>query len=192
MHKLSSLFPSLSHHRTCRSAYGGLICFQRVSNRVVIKATYKAFACEDVYGQLVRLLRLSIRFLFVRPRFRYCFFSPKRRRLKLASRFRVRRQLRPLWTFTTDVWHARHTTKKAVSSLPPDTAFHYLTDQCESATRFDLFEEVITLVIYQDKRGEVLYLDLPDRFHTQFRIFHALDALDIVLSQDSRRAADRS
>ena len=32
-------FPFLSHHRTCRSAYGGLICFQRVSNRVVVKTT---------------------------------------------------------------------------------------------------------------------------------------------------------
>ena len=27
-------FPSLSHHRTCRSAYGGLIRFQRVANHV--------------------------------------------------------------------------------------------------------------------------------------------------------------
>lgn len=82
--------------------------------------------------------------------------------------------------------------KKAVSSLPPDTAFHLSLPIKKSATRLDLLEEVITLVIYQDKRGEVLYLDLPDRFHTQFRIFHALDALDIVLSQDSRRATDRS
>lgn len=28
--------------------------------------------------------------------------------MKLASRYRVRRQLRPVWTFTTDIWHARH------------------------------------------------------------------------------------
>lgn len=82
--------------------------------------------------------------------------------------------------------------KKAVSSLPPDTAFHLSLSIKKSATRLDLLEEVITLVIYQDKRREVLYLDLPDRFHTQFRIFHALDALDIVLSQDSRGATDRS
>lgn len=82
--------------------------------------------------------------------------------------------------------------KKAVSSLPPDTAFHLSLSIKKSATRLDLLEEVITLVIYQDKRGEVLYLDLPDRFHTQFRVFHALDALDIVLSQDRRRATDRS
>lgn len=82
--------------------------------------------------------------------------------------------------------------KKAVSSLPPDTAFHLSLSIKKSATRLDLLEEVIALVIYQDKRGEVLYLDLPDRFHTQFRIFHALDALDIVLRQDRRRATDRS
>ena len=73
-----------------------------------IKVTV-AFGNFTVLCQLVRLIRLHIRFLFVRPRVRYCFFSPKRHRLKLASRYRVRRQLRPEWTFTTDVWHARHT-----------------------------------------------------------------------------------
>src|SRR5699024_5461787 len=43
-----------------------------------------------------------IRFLFVRLRFRYPFFSPTSRGVNLGSRFGVRRQLRPLWTFTTD------------------------------------------------------------------------------------------
>jgi len=38
----------------------------------------------------------TIRFLSVGPRFRYCFFSPTPRDVKLASRYRVRRQLRPL------------------------------------------------------------------------------------------------
>ncbi|MEA4859438.1 MAG: hypothetical protein VB127_03065, partial [Sphaerochaeta sp.] len=32
----------------------------------------------------------------VGPRFRYCFFPPTPRGVKLASRYRVRRQLRPL------------------------------------------------------------------------------------------------
>ena len=50
-----------------------------------------------------------------------------------------------------------------------------------SATRLDLFEEVVALVIYQDESREVNYLTLPNCFHTQFRIFHTLDALDIVL-----------
>ena len=57
-------------------------------------------------------MSLSIRFLFVRLRFRYCFFSPIPHDMNLASRFRVRRKLRPLWTFTTDERHARHTTKR--------------------------------------------------------------------------------
>ena len=73
-----------------------------------IKVTV-AFGNFTAFGQLVRLIRLGIRFLFVRPRFRYCFFSPKGHPLKLASRYGVRWQLRPVWTFTTDVWHARHT-----------------------------------------------------------------------------------
>ena len=75
-----------------------------------IKVTV-AFGNFTVFCQLVRLIRLLIRFLFVRPRVRYCFFSHKRHHLKLASRYRVRRQLRPEWTFTIDVWHARHTQK---------------------------------------------------------------------------------
>ena len=49
-----------------------------------IKVTV-AFGNFTVLGQLVRLIRLSIRFLFVRPRIRYCFFSPKGHPLKLAS-----------------------------------------------------------------------------------------------------------
>ena len=43
-----------------------------------------------------------IRFLFVRLRFRYPFFSPTPHDANLGSRYGVRRQLRPLWTFTTD------------------------------------------------------------------------------------------
>ena len=43
-----------------------------------------------------------IRFLFVRLRFRYPFFSPTPHDVNLGSRFGVRRQLRPSWTFTTD------------------------------------------------------------------------------------------
>ena len=81
-----------------------------------IKVTV-AFRNFTVFCQLVRLIRLHIRFLFVRPRVRYCFFSPKRHRLKLASRYRVRRQLRPEWTFTTDVWHARHTEKAITETV---------------------------------------------------------------------------
>jgi len=43
-----------------------------------------------------------IRFLFVRLRFRYPFFSLAPHDVDLGSRYGVRRQLRPLWTFTTD------------------------------------------------------------------------------------------
>ena len=46
---------------------------------------------------------------------------------------------------------------------------------------FQLLEEVVALVIHQDKGGEVLHGDFPDGLHTQFGIFHALDALDAAL-----------
>lgn len=59
-----------------------------------------------------------------------------------------------------------------------------------SATRLDLLEEVITLVVDEDKGREVLYLDFPDSLHAQLRILDALDALDVVLCQDSGRSTD--
>ena len=52
-----------------------------------------------------------IRFLSVRLRFRYPFFSPAPHDTNLGSRYGVRWQLRPLWTSTTDWRHARHTKK---------------------------------------------------------------------------------
>ena len=61
-----------------------------------------------------------------------------------------------------------------------------------SATRFDLFEEIVTLVVYQDKCWKIFHFDLPDRFHAQFGIFHTFDALDVVLGQNCSRAADTS
>ena len=46
-------------------------------------------------GPLIRHTGLGIRFLFVRLRFRYPFFSPVPRGTNLGSRYEVRRQLRP-------------------------------------------------------------------------------------------------
>ena len=60
---------------------------------------------------LIRYASLGIRFLSVRLRFRYPFFSPAPHDTNLGSRYRVRWQLRPLWTLTTDERHARHTKK---------------------------------------------------------------------------------
>ena len=74
-------------------------------------AGYDCLFDFDVYSQLIRRKRLNIRFLFVRLRFRYPFFSPTPRDVNLGSRFGVRRQLRPLWTFTTGWRHAHHTIK---------------------------------------------------------------------------------
>ena len=60
-----------------------------------IKVTV-AFWDFDASCHLIRLIRLTIRFLSVEPRFRYCFFSPTPHDVNLASRYRVRWQLRPL------------------------------------------------------------------------------------------------
>ena len=59
-------------------------------------------------------------------------------------------------------------------------------------TWFNLFEEVISFVIYQNKCREIFHFNFPDCFHAQFRIFYALNALDVVLSKDCSRSADRT
>ena len=55
-----------------------------------------------------------------------------------------------------------------------------------------LLEEVVALVIHEDECREVLYLDLPDSLHSEFRILYTLNALDIVLSEDCCRTTDRT
>ena len=71
----------------------------RTFPRLPAQSTHEGYGCLwdfTAFGQLIRLIRLLIGFLFVGPRFRYGFFSPTLRSVKLASRYRVRRQLRPL------------------------------------------------------------------------------------------------
>ena len=54
----------------------------------------------------------------------------------------------------------------------------------------NLLEEVIALVINEDECREVLNLDFPDSLHTKFGVLNALNALDVVLREDSSRATD--
>lgn len=54
-----------------------------------------AFLDFVTLSPLILRIRLGIKFLFVRLRFRYPFFSPAPRDTNLGSRFKVRRQLRP-------------------------------------------------------------------------------------------------
>jgi len=56
----------------------------------------------------------------------------------------------------------------------------------------ELLEEVVTLVVNEDECREVFHMDLPDSLHSEFRVLHALDALDVVLREDRSRASDRA
>ena len=60
------------------------------------------------------------------------------------------------------------------------------------APGLQLLEEVIALVIDEDEGGEVLDLNLPDGFHTQFGILHTLDALDARLAEYGGNTTDGS
>ena len=50
--------------------------------------------------------------------------------------------------------------------------------------RLDLLEEVVALVINEDEGREVFYFNLPYGLHAEFGILNALNALDVVLSED--------
>ena len=56
----------------------------------------------------------------------------------------------------------------------------------------ELLEEVVALVVHEDECREVLNTDLPDSLHSELRILDALDALDVVLSEDRCRTTDRT
>ena len=56
--------------------------------------------------------------------------------------------------------------------------------------RADLLEEVVALIVDQDKRRKILHLNLPDRFHAKFRILVQFDLFDVFFCQYRRRAAD--
>ena len=71
---------------------------------------------------------------------------------------------------------------------PPESAggrlFFILQCGCDlvlAAEGLQLLEEVVALVIDEDEGGEVLDLNLPDGFHAELGILHALDALDATL-----------
>jgi len=71
----------------------------RTFPRLPVRFTQQGYGCLldfTAFCQLIHLLRLAIGFLFVGPRFRYGFFSPALHSAKLASRYWVRWQLRPL------------------------------------------------------------------------------------------------
>ena len=54
----------------------------------------------------------------------------------------------------------------------------------------DALEEVVALVVDQDKRRKINHINLPDSFHAKLGILDALDALYVVLSKDGSRTTD--
>src|SRR5215470_13147342 len=53
-------------------------------------------------------------------------------------------------------------------------------------------EEIVSLVVDNDKGREINNFDAPDRLHSELGIFDDLDLLDTVLRKARRRAADRA
>ncbi len=64
-------------------------------------------------------------------------------------------------------------------------AFYMYAHACKSVIarrvpRFQLGEEIVALIVYEDEGGEVFYPNFPHSFHTNLWEFHALDALNRV------------
>src|SRR5215471_6774840 len=53
-------------------------------------------------------------------------------------------------------------------------------------------EEIVSLVVDNDKGWKINNFDAPDRLHSELGIFDDLDLLDTVLRKTRRRAADRA
>jgi len=56
----------------------------------------------------------------------------------------------------------------------------------------DGLEEVVAFVVHKDECREILDADFPDGLHTELRIFHTFDGLDVVLGKDGCRTSDGS
>ena len=52
---------------------------------------------------------------------------------------------------------------------------HYAGDMRKAASLNELGEEILSLAIHHDERGEVLHINLPDGLHTELRILQHLD-----------------
>lgn len=61
-----------------------------------------------------------------------------------------------------------------------------------SGAGFELFEEVVSLVVHENESGEVLYLYLPNGLHAEFGVLNTFNRLDVLLSKNSGRSADRT
>ena len=72
----------------------------------------------DTLSTKYALYQTPFGFLFVRPRIRYCFFSPKPCGLKLASRYGVHRQMVPLEDFHPGPVTCLSYQKKTLSITP--------------------------------------------------------------------------
>jgi hypothetical protein len=53
-----------------------------------------------------------------------------------------------------------------------------------------LLEEVVAFVIDENEGWEVLNLNLPNGFHSEFGVLNALNALNVVLGKNGCWAAD--
>src|SRR4051794_31619889 len=79
-------------------------------------------------------------------------------------------------------------------TLQERTAAPYLFERYRRTTErpVDELEEIVSLVVDDDKRRKVAPLDLPDGFHSEFGVLDPLPLGDAVLCETRRRPADRA
>ena len=54
----------------------------------------------------------------------------------------------------------------------------------------DRLKEIIPFVVNENESGEVFHIDLPDRFHSEFRKIEHFNFSDVILGEDGCGATD--
>src|SRR5262249_31738837 len=95
-------------------------------------------------------------------------------------------------------WHSSVNTSCDSGALRAPWTSHSTTGCSESGGGFiaspqiQILEEVVALVVNDDKGRKIDHFNAPDRFHAELGIFDAVDFLDAMFRKIGRRTADRS
>lgn len=80
--------------------------------------------------------------------------------------------------------------QKNPQPFPAGDSIKSIVQLFASATRLQLLEEVVAFVIHENEGWEVLNLNFPNGFHSEFGVLNALNALNVVLGKNGCWTAD--
>ena len=81
-------------------------------------------------------------------------------------------------------------TNKTLHDKPAETRKSLLLCAVTRRPWFQFLKEIMSFIVYKYEGREVFYANLPYCFHSQFRIFHTLNALDAALRKHRSNASN--